>query len=143
MEIDQLTLQDLDDHPVWHFPSDDGLTIEPVVEESMLEEDTTVIVKTIFTDANGKHYAGYLYWGEPHSVDYIRPVILFSANSHISFWRGIREPSSADIKSLLEIVVLPISYESINVFGLYSLCGSLSGVYYLSKDRSIAVKKEI
>lgn len=143
MQIDQLTPQDLDDHTVWHFPSDDDLTIEPVVEEAMLEEDTTVIVKTVFTDANRRQYSGYLYWGEPHSVNYIRPVILFDSNSHISFWCGIREPSDADITRLLEKVVLPLSYKSIEIFDLYSLSGSLTGIYYLSKDRSITVKSEI
>ncbi len=143
-QLYDLEPKDLDENLVWVFPMDDSVedeeTVRPVKDKEQLE-DLQVIVKTIFEDQMGKKYYGYIYWGEPQNVEYLKPVMFFdeSGESGIAFWNGMIEPESSDFDhadGILSSDSFPIRFESEDAFGLYPIKGELKGIYYIdSKDQ--------
>jgi len=147
-QIYDLVPQDLANNIVWIFPMDDTVddedTVRPVTDESQLN-DLQVIVKTIFHTQDGSNFIGYIYWGEPSKVEYIKPVMFIDPSGQygISFWSGIIEPTDSDFdqaKGILNAKSFPIRFESENVFGLYAIRGELEGIYYLDRTDNIALK---
>jgi len=142
MLINNLTPKELSRFPVWYFPTDDGVTIEPITKEEELS-DYTVIIKALFLDSKQQEYIGYLYWGEPSTIEYIRPVMFLdeAGSSEITFWNGMFEPEENDLVNLVKSCILPITYQSIEIFGLYPIRGVINRIYYLNNKRQVDIKK--
>ncbi len=147
-QLYDIELNDLDDNPVWIFPMDDSVedeeTVRPVTDKAQLE-DIQVIVKTIFEDQTGLKYSGYIYWGEPKKVEYLKPVMFFdeSGESGIAFWNGMIEKENSDFdhaKDILSSESLPIRFESVEAFGLYPIKDELEGIYYIDSNDNVDFK---
>ncbi len=147
-QVYELGPNDFIENPVWIFPMDDTVedeeTVRPVRNESQLE-DLRVIVRTDFVDQTGRTYLGYIYWGEPVTVEYLHPVIFLddSGESGMFFYKGMFEPEDSDFdhaKGILSIESFPIKFESEEFFGLYPIRGELKGIYYLDEDNNIRYK---
>jgi hypothetical protein len=141
-QLYDLVPEDLVKFPVWIFPMDDTVedeeTVRSVTDESQLE-DLQVIVKTDFEDQAGNKYLGYVYWGEPKIVEYLKPVMFFdeAGESGMAFWNGMIEPEDVDFdqaKGILNSKSFPIRFESAGFFGLYPIKGELKGIYYLDDN---------
>lgn len=138
----------MEENPVWIFPMDDTVedeeTVRPVTEMAQLE-DLQAIVKTIFEDQKGRKFHGYIYWGEPPNVEYLKPVMFFDENgeSGIAFWNGMIEPENTvfdQARGILSKASFPIKFESQDAFGLSPIKGELKGVYYVDGDGVIDFK---
>lgn len=147
-QLHDLGPKDLIENPVWIFPMDDTVddeeTVRSVTDKSQLE-DLQVIVKTNFEDQAGNKYIGYIYWGEPKNVEYLKPVMFFDerGESGIAFWNGMIEPEDTDFeqaKGILNSNSFPIMFASENVFGLYSIKGELKGIYFVDENDNIVFK---
>ncbi len=141
--------KDLVENPVWIFPMDDTVeneeTVRPVTAKSQLE-DLQAIVKTKFEDHMGNRYMGYIYWGKPNSIEYLKPVMFFDerGESGIAFWSGMIEPENTDFdhaNGILSSKSFPIKFESEDAFGLYPVKGELKGIYYIDGKDNIVFKK--
>ena len=141
-----LTIEDLNQNPIWYFPMEesviDGETfIAPVESEKILDMDYEIIVKTIFICNSKKEYTGYIYWGNPRLIQFLKPTIIIN-DLNIDFWNGIRRPDNT--KQVIELLgekAFPICYISENVMGLESIKGILDGLYYLDSLNNIVVEK--
>ena len=95
-QVFDLTPRDFDETPVWFFPMDDSVedeeTVRPAEDASQID-DFQVVVKTHFYDQEGNGYLGYIYWGSPEKVEYLKPVMFFSddGESGLTFWNGMFE----------------------------------------------------
>ncbi len=147
-QLYDLEPKDLDKHPVWVFPMDDTVedeeTVRPVTDKMQLE-DLQLIVKTKFEDQTGKKYYGYIYWGEPRNVEYLKPVMFFDeiGKSGIAFWNGMIEPEDTDFdqaKGILSSKSFPIRFESEDTFELYPIKGELKGIYYIDANDNVCFK---
>ena len=126
--------------PVWVFPTDDQETVIPAESSDDLE-DYQIIVRCYFHTNKSKEYVGFIYWGRPNTVEYIQPCMFFdeTGESGIVFWNGMLKPSDeyiARVKMHLSEDDFPITYQSEPVLGLEQLEGTLEGIYYLAEDGS-------
>lgn len=141
-QVFELTVADLEKYPVWYFPMDDSvsdeLTIRPAKSASDIDNDLQVIVHTRFTTATNREFVGYLYWGEPAIVQYLRPVAL-AGDACISFWNGRIRPSVSEFDGLSK-ADFPIRYTSTECFNLHSINGHLAGIYHFEDDNAVVFK---
>jgi len=94
MILNQLTLEQLKQKPIWLYESEyiNSEFVENIYSTDLSEitEETGIqtkpyIVYSIFTDAQGNNYEGYCSPEDPSGLDYIQPVIIFK-NRHLSFY---------------------------------------------------------
>ena len=146
-QIWELTQSDITENPAWVFPMDDTvrdeLTVRPVRRIEDLGDDLQVIVRTRFRVGRENEFFGYIYWGSPETVEYLKPVILVDDRS-VTFWNGIRQPSQEYISEAAALLGGPterIDFVSDHVFGLTEIRGSLSGLYFINPDEGIEIIK--
>jgi hypothetical protein len=140
--IEHLTIEDLQENPIWAFTSDDDRTISAMNDQGELEgDDYTVVILTNFKDSDGKEFKGYIYWGLPPKIEYICPVIITTDLNQkpavIDFWHGIRKPSDTNISFVRSRVKFPVTYKSVEKFDLKTIEGILDGLYFITRDRTI------
>ncbi|WP_028316517.1 hypothetical protein [Desulfatibacillum aliphaticivorans] len=147
-QLSELTPKDFVETPVWFFPMDDSVeseeTVRPVREIKQIE-DFQVIVKTFFFDQHGNTYLGYIFWGSPEEVEYLKPVMALddSGRTGIDFWHGLVEPGEEDFRQMRSILMresFPIRFVSEEIVGLNSIHGELFGLYYLDKHYNVICK---
>lgn len=140
-QIYDLTKSDLEKFPIWYFPMDesveDELSITPFLDESAIDSDFQMIVKTDFSDAQGGKYVGYIYWRKSNVISQCLPTLFVDENNCLSFWNGIITPKweKEGVKQQLLRKVLPISFESKEFKGLEAVKGELLGLYYFDENR--------
>ena len=147
-QLYNLEPKDLIEYPVWIFPMAETVeneeTIRPVTNSNQ-SQDLQVIVRANFTDQINRNYIGYIYWGEPKKVGFLKPVMFFdeSGEAGIAFWNGILEPEDTELnqaKGILNTKSFPIKFQRENVFGLKSIMGELYGVYYINENEILDFK---
>jgi hypothetical protein len=88
--LDELTVQDLHDHPVWRYWSatadDADAEVETADGATVSENDPAVfLVATQFVLADGSEHCGFCSPQDLSGFDYIQPVIL-TAGGQIRLW---------------------------------------------------------
>ncbi|PKG82863.1 hypothetical protein CXF85_12065 [Colwellia sp. 75C3] len=137
-QIWDITLQDLSDHSVWHFPiwkddSCDETIISPANESDALNPNSNIIVKAQFIDAVGSEFVGFIYYGLTE-IGYSQPC-MFVKSEIVNFWFGISKPNEVGLIKLN----FPIVATSIPVYGLESKSVKIDGYGYINEDSSTCV----
>jgi len=141
-KIYDLVPDDFTFNPVWYFPMDesveDELSLRPY-DINNASPDYQVIVKAVFTDVEGSEYLGYIYWGNPSVIEYLKPVLFCDDEKCIAFWNGILKPSWEEYGADLQTVKnrLPITYRSEAVNNFQSISGVLNGLYFIDDNECI------
>ena len=134
-----INLADLAKHPVWYFPMGDFREdqVSPVLKPRELDA-RMVLVRTRFEDQESEPYYGYLYWGYPEKISYLKPDI-FVGDFKMSFYKALKPTTDAVgyAKSLFPKASWPIVFASEEHFGLKPITGSLEGLYYLGEDSEV------
>jgi hypothetical protein len=134
-ELTDLLPDDLRKYPVWVFPMDgtvSDVTVKPVLAEDSIGNHL-IIVRTLFRDSKGRDFIGYVFWGEPHDVEILKPVVFLDdqGDKGLSFWTGLIEPSGRNFEGaagVLDQDSFPIHFKSDEVFGLEPIEGELEGI---------------
>lgn len=130
-----LSENDLKEFPVWYFPMDSTVDDELIVREVPIGEacDTNlqIIVRTKFRSNGGAEFLGYIYWGHPEQVWFLKPV-MFAHDVNVTFWNGPIKPSTDYLQRVNKAVpdLFPVSFRSEGVMGLDPLQGLLHGIYF-------------
>jgi len=137
-QVYDLTKEDLERFPVWYFPMDatvdDEMTVRPYPTDTSLGSDFQVIVRTHFATKDGRRFLGYIYWGYPHDVKYLQPV-MYAPGCCVTFWNGLVKPSDEYLIRLDKLMpeFFPISFKSEEIHGLPSIYGVLEGRLFQSR----------
>jgi len=90
-----LTAQDLTDHPVWEFYSDeegaddqDEATVRPSATLSVADEAGVYVFATDVLYADGQSGVGYRYSGNTSEWGTIQPCVV-TAQGQVNFWFGM------------------------------------------------------
>ncbi len=88
--LDELTVQDLHDHPVWRYRSptsdDADAQVDTADGATVSENDSTVfLVATQFFLADGSEHVGFCSPQDLSGLDYIQPVIV-TPRGQIRLW---------------------------------------------------------
>ena len=150
-----LSIQDLIDHPIWEFCSDeegvdgqDEATVRPSEESEVPGFSPGAYV--VAADAllgDGTSVLGYLYSGEPSDMGCIQPNIIVGS-SQVNFWLGwLRFITNKEekIANNYELIgksresIFPIAFQSrVNVNG-EPLKVDIEGFMALDLDRHVKV----
>ena len=142
-QVYELTLDDLMNFPIWYFPMDetveDELSVRPLQSIDLAGTCPQIIIRTIFFDAFGSRYFGYIYWGVDSRVEQCQPVLYLSNDKGFAFWFGSIDPDDEDLNKDLRGIsnLFPISFESEEVMGFSKLSGKLEGVYYMERSGKV------
>lgn len=134
-QVYDLTRADLERFPVWYFPMDvtveDELTVRPLPIDMGFDTNFQIIVRTRFASKDGGVFLGYIYWGYPHDVSYLKPV-MYVSDCCVTFWNGSIKPSDDYLNGLSKHVpeLFPVSFESEETLGLSPISGVLEGIYF-------------
>jgi hypothetical protein len=150
-----LSIQDLIDHPIWEFCSDeadvdgqDEATVRPSEEREVPGFSPGAYV--VAADAvlgDGTSVLGYLYSGEPSDMGCIQPNIL-AGSSQVNFWLGWlrfitnKEERIANNYALLgksRESIFPIAFRSRANINGEPLIVSVEGFMALDLDRHVKV----
>lgn len=137
-QIYDLTEVDLSYCPIWFFPMDDTvedeLTVRPGNDLSELSKEYQCIVKTMFETSAGDKYVGYIYWGEPEVLEYLKPT-MFVPGGCVTFWYGMELPSidNTGLDGFCISQAFPIRFSSGDVSDFKSISGVLEGFYYIDE----------
>lgn len=144
-QIYDLNETDLLNCPVWFFPMDetveDELTVRPGFKREDYEHDKQCIVRTRFETSAGKKCVGYIYWGEPEVIEYLKPA-MFLRGACINFWYGMMVPSFDDYIPIMDSPdkEFPIKFKSDEIDGLTSITGVLNGLYFVDDSGVVQYK---
>ena len=91
-ELQELTVEDLKRHRVWHYYStrdgDAGAKVEPSVVETLSEDDERVfLVATRFRFSDGSEQLGFCSPQDDSGLGYLQPVIV-ADDGHVPLWFG-------------------------------------------------------
>lgn len=131
----EITVQDLNEHAVWLFKyckddSVDETIVTPATEADTLNPNNHLLVKSLFTDANGNKFLGYINIGLA-GIEYTQPC-MFVDDEPVGFWFGISTPNTIDLPKLN----FPIQAVSEPIHGLPSQIEIING--YISSSIEIS-----
>ena len=155
-QVYDLTLEDLQQHPVWEFALDeegeknqDEATVRPCERRGPFDpNEGMVIVKARFTLADGSTMLGYLTPPtRGNDLGIIQPQIV-TLMGQISFWYGSLEPSRDTLDGNYKLLgrqadrVFPLQFSSdVEVVG-GPVAGVLSGFsYFVLQTNQVRVVK--
>jgi hypothetical protein len=152
-QVYELSIEDLETHPVWEFASDeeseegqDEATVRPYSQSGPADAaDGSLIVRASFTLADGTLMKGYLTPPPPRStgIGDIQPEIV-TPKGNVSFWYGARKPSPEIVSKAYEILgndsasVFPVHFISDVEIVSGPVSGTLNGFMYTdSKSKAV------
>jgi len=124
----ELTVQDLEDYPVWEFALDeegeegqDESTVRPCVVNGLIDpDDGQYLIRANFKLANGARMKGWISTPYEREFDLgdVQPVVV-TLDDKVAFWCGVIEPKASDIANDYRRLgaataqeVFPVQFES-------------------------------
>jgi len=114
----------------------DEATVAPATPIEVSNLNTAVLVRAHFIFPSGKSHLGYVQWGLPHSVCFLRPT-LFLGDKVITFWSGIIQPEPPSDELEFPIKVLSEEHEKLTSIALV-----LEGFYFINSEGGIQCVKQ-
>ncbi|TPW23430.1 hypothetical protein FH712_10055 [Marinobacter nauticus] len=134
-QIWELTEPDIEKHPFWVFPMDEGedeTEIRPARDMELNDPNSHLLVRARFTEYNGDEWLGYVIWSRPADIASCQPL-LWRNREAIGFWFGITRPSSDDSSKVSFPVVA--KSEALPEFGAITL--AIPGLCYADDSGAI------
>jgi hypothetical protein len=127
-QINELTLEDLENYPVWEYLSEDDInakdecTVKGYTKEwSNLK--TNIVVKATFRLSDGTIHHGFVTPDKEFAIS--QPVLIFE-NNHIHFWHGVIKPTRKGIKDFYK----SLSRKPENIFPIKWTCEVEFGIIH-------------
>ena len=128
-QIYELTLEDLDDCPIWEYADDeeevegqDEATVRPRSDLNAYDPTRvdvgTVVVKTEFVSRSGTVYYGYCTPTPEEDISDTHPVIV-TPHGQVGFYFGVMPPSAGELADAYQRLgatresLFPIQYRSL------------------------------
>jgi hypothetical protein len=127
-QVYDLTVQDLNEHPLWEFCSDeegeegqDEATVKPSEDREVTGySDGAYILACDVTMADGTTASGYTYSGEPGDFGCLQPNVI-TVSGQVNFWLGwlrfVKDPQQRVQKALAQLnkdsaSVFPVRFQT-------------------------------
>ncbi|MBC8051201.1 MAG: hypothetical protein H7X92_13810 [Chitinophagales bacterium] len=141
-KVDELTLKDLAEYPVWEFALDeegeenqDETTVRPYKYKGILDPSLSMfIIQAMFELADGTRQQGYLTPDRSKSdLGFVQPVIIAS-EGRLIFWHGVLRPDDTDLSQFYGLLgktsalqVFPIKFWSNVALKIGPMNGEIPG----------------
>jgi hypothetical protein len=143
-QVYKLTLQDIDNYPIWKFALDeegikgqDEATVKPCIDIHIADPNKDIFfVKTEFIANDGSKFFGCCTPSNENNLSTIHPIIITS-NGQVNFWYGRMKPKSDMIKDNYTKLekdadsLFPLKYKALVQHKGVNLNGIIYGFMYL------------
>ncbi len=145
--IADLTLEDLESHPVWRYEEGVGpnALVIPARRTALSRSDDEVfLAATEFELFDGSRHTGYCFPADDSGIDYLQPAIV-TPSGHVNFWTEtpVRPQDLAERWRALgraQGQIFPVAFRCLVPVDRRSVSGWIAGVES-SRDLTVAIRE--